>query len=73
MRPLACSRRKSIAAILLFDRRDTKLLKQEPCKGAETDSQAKFGRENIAEAPHWRPKWVPHYGAQADSGRAQDA
>jgi hypothetical protein len=22
---------------------------------------------------HRRPKWVPHYGAQADSGRAQDA
>ena len=48
------------------------LLQQEPCKGAETDSRAKFGKETIAGA-HRRPKWVPHYGAQADSGRAQDA
>jgi hypothetical protein len=45
---------------------------QEPCKGAETDSRAKFGKETVAGA-HRRPKWAPHYGAQADSGRAQDA
>ena len=41
-------------------------------KGVETDSRAKFGKETVAGA-HRRPKWVPHYGAQADSGRAQDA
>jgi len=47
------------------------LLQQEPYKGAEMDSRAKFGKETVAGA-HRRPKWVPHYGAQADSGRAQD-
>jgi hypothetical protein len=36
------------------------------------NSQAKFGKETVAGA-HRRLKWVPHYGAQADSGRAQDA
>jgi hypothetical protein len=46
------------------------LFEQEPCKGVEMDSQAKFGKETVAGA-YWRPKWVPHYGAQADSGRAQ--
>jgi len=30
----------------------------------------KFGKETVAGA-HRRPKWVPHYGAQADSGSAQ--
>jgi hypothetical protein len=47
------------------------LLRQKPCEGAKTDSRAKFGKETVAGA-HRRPKWVPHYGAQADSGRAQD-
>jgi hypothetical protein len=40
------------------------------CKRAETDSLAKFGKETVARAPR-RPKWVPHYSAQADSERAQ--
>ena len=43
-----------------------------PSKGAETNSRARFGMETVAGA-HRRPKWVPHYGAQADSGCAQDA
>jgi len=47
------------------------LLWQNPYEGTKTDSQAKFGKETIAGA-HRRPKWVPYYGAQADSGRAQD-
>jgi len=36
------------------------------------DSQAKFDKETVVGA-HRRPKWVLYYGAQADSGRAQDA
>jgi hypothetical protein len=61
----------SVTAVCwLFDKSDPKLLRQEPCKGAETDSRAKFGKEIIAEVDR-RPKWVPHYGAQADSGSAQ--
>jgi hypothetical protein len=40
-------------------------------QGAKPDSRAKFGKETVAGA-HRRPKWVPHYGAQADSGLAQD-
>ena len=55
---------------ILFNKRDPKLLQQEPCNGAETDSWVKFGKETIAGA-HRRPKWVPRYGAQADSGSAQ--
>ena len=47
------------------------LLQQRPCEGAKPDSRAKFGKETVAGAQR-RPKWVPHYGAQADSGRAQD-
>jgi hypothetical protein len=43
------------AVCLLFDKRDPKLLEQEPCKGAETDSRAKFGKETIAEV-YRRPK-----------------
>ena len=43
------------------------LLRQKPCEGAKTDSRAEFGKETIVGA-HRRPKWVPHYGAQADSG-----
>jgi hypothetical protein len=43
-----------------------------PCKGAETNSRAKFGMETVAGA-HRRPKWVPHYRAQADSKCAEDA
>jgi hypothetical protein len=35
---------------------------------AKTDSRAKFGKEIIAGAQR-RLKWVPHYSAQADSGR----
>jgi hypothetical protein len=42
------------------------------CRGTETDSRAKFGKETVA-GSHRRPKWVPHYGAQADSRRAQHA
>ena len=45
-------------------------IQQRPCEGAKTDSRAKFGKETVAGA-HRRPKWVPHYGAQADSGSAQ--
>jgi hypothetical protein len=56
---------------VLFDKRDPKLLQQEPYKGAETDSRAKFGKETITGA-YKSPKWVLNY-AQADSGRAQDA
>jgi len=48
------------------------LLRQEPCKGAETDFRAKSGKETVAGA-HRRPKWIPHYGGQADSGRGQDS
>jgi hypothetical protein len=47
------------------------LLRQKPCKGAKTDSRAKFGKETVAGA-YRRPKWVPHYGTQADSGHTQD-
>jgi hypothetical protein len=36
------------------------------CKGAETDSRAKFGKETIAGA-HRRLKWVPCDGAQANA------
>jgi hypothetical protein len=53
-----------ITSHVILDKRDPKLLQQEPCKGAETDSRAKFGKETVAET-HRRPKWVPHYGAQA--------
>jgi hypothetical protein len=34
------------------------------------DSRVKFGKETIAGA-YKNPKWVPYYGAQVDSGRAQ--
>jgi hypothetical protein len=51
---------------MLFNKIDPK---SAPAKGAETDSQAKSGKEIIAEA-YKSPKWVPHYSAQADSGRA---
>jgi hypothetical protein len=47
------------------------LLRQKPCEGAKTDSRAKFSKETVAGA-HRRPKWVPHYSAQANSGRAQN-
>jgi hypothetical protein len=50
----------------------TRGIRQKPCEGAETEPQAKFREETIARA-HRRPKWVPHYGVQADSGRGQDA
>jgi hypothetical protein len=53
---------------LLFDKRDPKLLQQEPYKGAETDSRTKFEKETIAEV-YRRPKWVPF--PQAYSGSAQ--
>ena len=53
---------------MLSDKTD---LKSAPAKGAETDSRAKFGKETVAGA-HRMPKWAPHNGAQADSGRAQD-
>jgi hypothetical protein len=43
----------------------------ETCKGVETDSRVNFDKEIVAGA-HRRPKWVPYYSAQADSGRAQD-
>jgi len=56
---------------VLFDKWDPKQLLQEPCKGAETCSRTKFGKQTVAGA-HRRPKWIPHYGAQADSGLAQD-
>jgi hypothetical protein len=39
----------------LFNKRDPKLVQQKPCKGAETDSRAKFGKETIAGA-YRRPK-----------------
>jgi hypothetical protein len=48
------------------------LLQQEPYKGAETDFRAKSGKETIAGA-HRRPKWIPHYSGQANSGRGQDS
>jgi hypothetical protein len=41
-------------------------------QGARTDFQVKFGKETVA-GVHKRPKWVPHYSVQADSGRGQDA
>jgi len=42
-------------------------ISQEPCKEAETDSRAKFSKESV---PGYtgRPKWVPYYSAQANSG-----
>jgi hypothetical protein len=58
------------AVCLLVDKRDPKLLQQEACKGAETDSRTKLGKETIAEI-YRRPKWVPYYGPQADSGSVQ--
>ena len=58
--PIACSRRRSIVAILLFDKRDPKLLQQELSKRVKIDSRAKSGKETIA-GVHRRPKWVPHY------------
>jgi hypothetical protein len=48
------------------------LLPRESCKGAETDSRAKFGKETVCGA-HRRPKWVPHYGVQANLRLGQDA
>jgi hypothetical protein len=33
-----------------FDKMDPNLLQQEPCKGAETDSQAKFGKKSVVGA-----------------------
>jgi len=35
-------------------------------------ARAKFGKETVAGA-YRRPKWVPNYSAQVDSGRGQDA
>jgi hypothetical protein len=49
----------------LFDMRDPKSAPAGTCKGAETDSQAKFGKKIVAE--HEEAK-MGHYGAQADSG-----
>jgi len=40
---------------VLFNKRDPKLVQQKPCKGAETDSRGKFGKETIAGA-YMRPK-----------------
>jgi len=31
-------------------------------RGSKNRFPAKFGKETVAGA-HWRPKWVPHYGA----------
>jgi hypothetical protein len=56
----------------LQDFENVEAQRQKSCEEAETDSRAKFGKETVAGA-HRRPKWVPHYVAQADSGRAQDA
>ena len=47
------------------------MLQQEPIR-SRNGFPGKIGKEAIAEA-YRRPKWVPHYGAQADSGRAQNA
>jgi hypothetical protein len=52
---------------VLFD----KICSEKPCEGAKTDSRVKFGKETVA-GTHRRPKWAPHYGTQANSGRAQD-
>jgi len=57
---------------VLFNKRDPKLVQPKPCKGAETDSRGKFGKETIAGA-YMRPKWVLYYDSQADSRAAQDA
>jgi hypothetical protein len=35
-------------------------LRKQPCKGAETDPRAKFGKETVT-GPHRRPKWVTHF------------
>lgn len=56
---------------MLFDKRDPKLLQQEPYKGAETDSRAKSGKETVT-GTYRSPKWDLNY-VQVDSGRAQDA
>jgi hypothetical protein len=53
---------------VLFDKR---VPNQIPCEVAETDSRAKFGKETVA-GVHRRSKSIPHYSAQANSGRAQD-
>jgi hypothetical protein len=47
-----------ITSHILFNKRDPKLLQQEPRKGAETDSWVAFSKETAAEV-HRRLKWVP--------------
>ena len=49
-----------------FTRGIQNLLPQEPCKGAETDSRAKFGKETVAGAH--RSQNGLYVSAQADSG-----
>jgi len=51
---------------VLYDRRDP----AETLRVGKNGFPGKFGKETVAGA-HRRPKWVPHYGAQADSGSAQ--
>jgi hypothetical protein len=57
---------------VLFNREVQNQLWQKPCEEAETDSPANFGKETVAGARR-RSKWAPHYSAQANLGRAQDA
>jgi hypothetical protein len=52
---------------MLFDKRDPKLLQQKPCKGAETNSVAKFGKETAAGGAQ-KPKWVLCYRRRLAQG-----
>jgi hypothetical protein len=52
--------RTELPSHVLFNKRDPKLVQPKPCKGAETDSRGKFGKESIAGA-YMRPKWVLYY------------
>jgi hypothetical protein len=62
----SCSVNCEAELIVMFDKRDPKSAAS-PCKGAETDSWAKLGKETVAGA-HRRPKWAPHYGARLAQG-----
>jgi hypothetical protein len=56
---------------VLCDKRNPKSAPAGTCKGAETDSRAKFGTETVAGA-YKGPKCVLNYSIQADLRRAQD-
>jgi hypothetical protein len=49
---------------VLLDKKGSKLLQQEACKGAETDSQEKICYGKCSQGTQ-EAKRVPYYGAQA--------